>query len=119
MGVPSEPVAFRRALRGGSTDAEAKLWRVLRDRRLGGVKFRRQHPVGPYVLDFFCRAHRLAVELDGGQHYTPEGEAHDARRTEWLAERGIRVIRFTDAEALRDTDTVLQVIWDALGLPSG
>ena len=71
------PRSNARVLRAEATDAERALWTILRDRRLGGVKFRRQHSVGPYILDFFCPALRLAIEADGGQHYTVEGMASE------------------------------------------
>jgi very-short-patch-repair endonuclease len=73
------------------TDAERRLWSVLRDRRLGGYKFRRQHPFGPFVLDFACVAHHLVVEVDGGQHADSES---DRNRTAWLEGQGWRVIWF-------------------------
>jgi very-short-patch-repair endonuclease len=79
-----------RVLRRNSTDVERLMWRLLRDRRFAGVKFRRQVPIGPFIADFACTQHRLAVELDGGQH----GSASDERRDAFLAARGWRVIRF-------------------------
>jgi len=109
-----EPLAFRRSLRRDSTDAEQRLWRVLRDRRLAGVKFRRQHPVGRYVLDFYCPALRLAIELDGGQHFEPQEIRRDAARTAYLEALGIRVLRFTDRELFGEADGVLETIWDAV-----
>jgi very-short-patch-repair endonuclease len=83
-------LARRRALRGRATDAERLLWRLLRTRQFAGLKFRRQHPVGPYIVDLYCADRRLAVELDGGQHFTVEGLSNDGRRIEYLAARGIR-----------------------------
>jgi very-short-patch-repair endonuclease len=92
------------------TDAERKLWSQLRDRQLVGAKFRRQHPIGPYVLDFYCEESRLAVEVDGSQH-TPDG---DAARTAWLEEHGCRVMRFWNHEVLRELSSVLGMIEAAL-----
>ena len=105
--------AFCRQLRRDSTDAERALWRRLRARRIG-AKFRRQHALGPFIADFYCAAARLVVELDGGQHFESRGELDDARRTRWLDERGIRVLRFTNTEALREPDAVVDAIAAAL-----
>lgn len=94
------------------TDAETLLWRRLR-RSGSGVKFRRQHPWGPYVLDFYAERVHLAIEVDGGQHYTPEGLAKDAERTKFLESAGIQVLRFSDTEVLVETNAVLEAIWEA------
>lgn len=107
------PLAFRRSLRRESTDAEQALWSRLRRHRMG-PKFRRQHTVGPYTLDFFCPAARLAVELDGGQHYEPEQRTRDLARDGWLAGRGIRVLRYSDRDVLLEPDAVEEAIWLAL-----
>ena len=98
---------FARHLRREQTDAERLLWSRLRNRRVTGAKLRRQHPVPPYVLDFFCREIGLAIELDGGQHGENDGEAHDREQTAQLASRGIRVLRFWNHEVLGDMDMVL------------
>jgi very-short-patch-repair endonuclease len=103
-------LARRRALRRDATDAEVVLWRLLRSRQLLGLKFRRQHSLGPYVVDFFCADHRLAVELDGGQHFTLEGQAHDRRRTEYLASHGVRILRFSNRELFGELEGVLEAI---------
>ncbi len=88
----------RRSLRRGATRAEALLWGALRKHRLSGRKFRRQHSIGPYVLDFYCPAMRLAVELDGSAHDHEAAEAHDRRREDYLARCGIRVVRFVNED---------------------
>lgn len=106
-------IAFARKLRQEATDAESYLWSILRNRRVRGRKFRRQHPIEPYVLDFFCAERNLCIELDGGQHNEPAGRHKDARRDAFLCQKGIRTLRFTNHEMLRDTDTVLNVIWEA------
>jgi adenine-specific DNA-methyltransferase len=103
---------FARQLRKNATDAERKLWRRLRDRRFSGYKFRRQHPIGPYVVDFVCLEQRLVIELDGGQHLERRG--YDRNRDRWLANEGYRILRFPDNAALRETEAVLQVIWKTL-----
>src|SRR5688572_22698188 len=83
-GTPSRQLqsitARARALRQASTDAERLLWSRLRNRQLAGLKFRRQRPIGPFYLDFYAEVPRLAVEVDGGQHYTLDGQARDAAR---------------------------------------
>ncbi len=108
-------LSFRRDLRRVATEAERRLWALLRGRRLG-VKFRRQHPIGPYVLDFFCAEHRLAIELDGGQHRRDSEPSRDARRSELLAMHGIRVVRFTNREWFDDPDAVVRGIWREIGV---
>ena len=97
---PGNPPARRQALRRNATIAERALWRLLRSRQLEGYKFRRQHAVGPYILDFYCAPGRLAVEVDGSQHYTSTGLADDALRTLYLRAAGVRVLRFTNVEVL-------------------
>ena len=93
---------FAREMRKSSTDAEAKLWSILRDRSLAGFKFRRQHPVAGYILDFYCVRKRLAIELDGGQHADSDAITYDQRRTNRLNEVGVRVLRFWDHDVRRD-----------------
>jgi very-short-patch-repair endonuclease len=106
---------FARTLRRNATDAEGKLWQCLRNRQLGGLKFRRQATIGHRVVDFLCAEKRLVVELDGGQH-TPE---RDAARTAELSALGYRVIRFWNNHALGNTDAVLEAILkEAKALPS-
>ncbi|MDD5390362.1 MAG: HsdR family type I site-specific deoxyribonuclease [Gallionellaceae bacterium] len=115
--LPDDLKAFARQLRQGQTDAEQLIWRLLRDRRLRGMKFRRQHPVAPFVLDFYCHEARLAVELDGGQHV--ERTARDDERTAFLSRQGIRVLRFWNNDVLQNTEAVLEAVWRALEkLPS-
>jgi very-short-patch-repair endonuclease len=99
-----------RDLRQASTDAEAVLWRHVRGRQLAGAKFRRQHQFGPYILDFYCAERNFAVEVDGGQHYSPEGESKDAARTRYLEARGVRVVRFSNLDVLRETTAVVEEI---------
>jgi very-short-patch-repair endonuclease len=105
-----------RALRRTSTDAERAVWHRLRDRRLAGHTFRRQHPVGPYFADFACVEAGLVIELDGGQHFDPDKAAADARRTAAMNAFGFHVMRFTDREALLQIDAVLTCILEWLTL---
>ncbi|WP_040577243.1 DUF559 domain-containing protein [Methylopila sp. M107] len=108
-----QKIETARRLRQNATDAERALWRLLRDRRLEGVEFRRQVPIGPYVADFACASARLVIELDGGQH--AESQA-DARRDEALRRLGWRVARFWNDEALRNREGVLLRIAEDLGI---
>lgn len=89
------------------TDAERRLWSALRSRRLQGFKFRRQHPLGNYILDFACIEHRLVIEADGGQHADNEA---DERRTAWLESEGWRIIRFWNNDILANTEGVLDTV---------
>ncbi|PKP72417.1 MAG: hypothetical protein CVT83_00180 [Alphaproteobacteria bacterium HGW-Alphaproteobacteria-5] len=101
-----------RHLRREQTEAEAKLWSRLRRDALGH-SFRRQHPIGPYIVDFVCLDLKLVIEADGGQHNEIRA-AHDAKRTAWLEERGYEVIRFWNPDILRNIDGVLETILDVL-----
>jgi len=114
--VCESPRDYARGLRRRQTDAERRLWARLRDRRLLGVKFARQVPIGPYVVDFCCRELKLIVELDGGQHATRT--TYDASRTAFLEGQGYRVLRFWDNDALGNTDGVLHRIAQAVTAPS-
>jgi len=98
-------VTFKRArrLRRDMSLPEVVLWQELR-RRQWTMRFRRQHPVGPYVLDFYSPEARLAVEVDGAVHDLPEQARYDERRDAWLRQQGIRVLRFSAAEVLRDRE---------------
>ena len=89
---------------------EARLWVRVRAHRLHGFKFRRQHPFGPYILDFYCAAARLAVEVDGRVHDYPDRIAHDQKRTRWLASQGIRVVRIAAEDVKNELDGVLAFI---------
>ena len=99
-----QTVQTARRLRGKLTDAEQVLWSALRDSRMQGIKFRRQHPFGPYVLDFFCVNAQLAVELDGGIHDQPEQKDYDKERTAFLEANGLRVMRFRNEEIADNLD---------------
>jgi very-short-patch-repair endonuclease len=104
--LPTRTQATARVLRRSGTEAEQAQWYRLRAGRLNGLKFRRQHPCPPYIVDFYCDASKLVVELDGSQH----GEDVDPARTRFLERRGLRVLRFWDNEVLQQTDVVLGVI---------
>lgn len=101
-----------RILRKRPTEAERFLWRRLRGRQVHGFKFRRQFPIGEFVLDFVCLERKLAVELDGGQHaFQVE---YDADRSTWLQEQGFQVLRFWNSQVFRETDAVLRDIATAV-----
>jgi very-short-patch-repair endonuclease len=108
--------AKARALRKNMTDAEQHLWQYLRRRQINGYKFRRQFPIGQYVVDFVCLERKLVIEIDGGQHL--EQQEYDAKRARFLESNGFRVVRFWNNELLTETEAVLGVIEAVLpGLP--
>ena len=108
--LPTGTLHNARKLRREMTDSERKLWQYMRAGRFDGFKFRRQHPIPPYVADFCCVAARLIVELDGSQH----SQDMDAARTRYLESQGWRVLGFRDNDALLETDAVLDAIWNAI-----
>jgi very-short-patch-repair endonuclease len=104
-----------RGLRQNMTDAEQKLWYRLRNRQLSGCKFRRQHEIDHYIVDFVCNEAMLIVELDGGQHAEQVG--YDEHRTRHLQAKGYRVLRFWNNEALTNIESVIEVILEAAARP--
>jgi len=105
---------FSRRLRREQTAEEKDLWKVLRSRRFAGFKFRRQHEVAPYFLDFYCPLAKLAVELDGSGHGLPGQQEHDTERDAFLAAKGIKMLRFWNLEWSRNSEGCLLEIWAAL-----
>ena len=99
--------------RKNGTRAERMLWTALRNRRLGRLKFRRQHPLGQYIADFYCHSALLVVEVDGGCHGQPAKTRQDANRDEWLGEMGVRVLRFSNGKVEYALSTVLAEIYAA------
>lgn len=111
---------LRRTLRRNLTPAEAALWNCLKHRQLDGYKFRRQHSVGPYIVDFYCAARKLAIELDGAGHEDPMRKEYDHERQEYLRDHGIRVMRFENFLVFERRGLVLESIRRALSdRPSG
>lgn len=108
--VPAYIVELCRKFRKEPTTAEKLLWRCLRDRQLAGLKFRRQHPLGRYIADFYCAEARLVVELEGKVHSKKEQREYDQIRKEELEARGLQVLRFENEEALKRTERVLAKI---------
>jgi very-short-patch-repair endonuclease len=116
--MPRRPTAkvlpFARTLRRNMTTAEAQLWRMLRDRRLDDLKFRRQAPIGRYVADFVCEERKLIIELDGAPHERPDQMAHDKARDEWLRAEGYIVLRMANDVVIGGGDMALALIRSAL-----
>ena len=105
-------ISNARRMRHEPTDAERKFWFAVRGRKFGGYKFKRQYPIGCYIVDFVCLEHRLIVELDGGQHARQEG--YDEERTAFLQARGFRVMRFWNDEFLKHPDETMEGVLLAL-----
>jgi len=101
-----------RSMRRDMTDAERKLWLLLRDRRFAGIKFRRQAPVGPYIADFVCLRRKLILEADGGQHYE---DKRDNARDAWLAREGYVVVRYSNIDILKNPQGVVLDLLSRLG----
>src|ERR1700756_2659188 len=102
--------ARARRLRQNATQAEKKLWSLLQRGQMCGCSFRRQHPLGNYVIDFYCSQLRLPIEVDGGQHNFPVRRAVDHRRSQWLRGKGVTVLRFWNNDVLENTEGV----WDEI-----
>jgi len=107
---PSYQTIERRELRNHSTASEASLWKILKNSQVGGFKFRRQHGIGPYILDFYCPALRLAIELDGSAHDAPMADKHDEIRTKFLEEQGITVMRFRNDIVWKFPNAIIEEI---------
>jgi very-short-patch-repair endonuclease len=107
-------VEMARQLRTDMTDAERRLWSRLRGFQLAGHKFRRQHPIGAYIVDFICLRSRLVIEVDGGQHGEPDAQHTDDGRDAWMESHGYRVLRFWNHDVLTDTDSVVETVYNVL-----
>ena len=119
----AEPLRYRRSsinkarvFRKTMTDGEQKLWSRLRGKQLE-YYFRRQTPIGKYIVDFVCLKEKLIVEIDGSQHYTPTGKEHDRIRDQFLQRQGFRILRFNSVEVLDNTDGIIEVIYQKLTNP--
>ena len=119
----AEPLRYRhssvgraRTFRKAMTDGEQKLWSRLRGKQLE-YYFRRQTPIGKYIVDFVCLKEKLIVEIDGSQHYTPTGKEHDRIRDQFLQRQGFRILRFNSVEVLDNTDGIIEVICQKLTNP--
>ena len=103
-----------RELRQRMPEAQRRMWRLLRDRRFAGYKFRREHPLGAYVLDFYCAEAKLSLELDGSQHGWPEQHAHDQTKEAFLVSRGILTKRFWNWQVRQQPEVVKENLWRLL-----
>ena len=112
VGVRADAKEKARELRGQMTEAESLLWQQLKGRRFQGFKFRRQRPLGPYILDFVCLEAGLVIEIDGGQH--SDQQAYDLARTALIERQRLTVIRFWNHEVMNETPAVLEKIWQTL-----
>ena len=101
-----------RELRKNMTDAEKKLWSLLRNRQFEGLKFRRQHAIGKYIVDFICFEKKIVIEVDGSQHL--ENKIYDANRTEWLQKQDFKVIRFWNNDVLNEIEVVLDKLYEKI-----
>jgi len=108
--MPSPRIIRARRLRKEATTPEKRLWYKISNRQLCGEKFVRQEPIGPFIVDFCCREHKLVIEIDGWTHGTEEERAYDAARTNYLAAQGYQVIRFNNDEVMKNLDGVLETI---------
>ncbi|GGG38337.1 endonuclease domain-containing protein [Hymenobacter glacieicola] len=105
---------FSAEMRRHSTEAEDKLWQALRNRQLAGIKFRRQHSIDRYIVDFVCLKHKLIIEVDGEIHNQPDQQDYDAGRSALLQELGYRILRFSNDQVLHELDQVVVTIKSAL-----
>jgi len=112
--LPGTTYLRARRLRRATTDAEKRLWHHLRKLDLDGSHFRRQIPIGPYIVDFGCMAARLLIEVDGSQHGDNRNKAHDGVRTVWLEKQGYRVLRFWNNDIAKNIDGVMEAIYAAI-----
>jgi very-short-patch-repair endonuclease len=103
-----------KSMRSEMTDAEAALWKQLRAHRLKGLSFRRQAPMGSFIVDFVCHEHRLIIELDGGQHANERQARNDRMRQTWLNAKGYRILRFWNSDVLRHRQSVLATITETI-----
>lgn len=114
----ADPVTFARKLRREQTLPERRFWALTLAWRDAGLHWRRQSPVGPYVVDFICKSAKLIVEIDGDTHYSEQGIAHDAQRIAFLESRNYRVLRFTNGEGMRNPEGVFAALSEVLGEPA-
>lgn len=111
MKIDANLLEFAKSMRHTATDAENLMWQILRAKHFMDLKFRRQHVIKPYIVDFYCHEIGLVIELDGGQHGTEDAIEYDAERTKFLEALGLTVVRYWNHDVLSRTDVVLGDLW--------
>jgi very-short-patch-repair endonuclease len=111
MKLDPQLLEFAKTMRSNATDAENFMWQLIRAKRFMNLKFRRQHVIAPYIVDFYCHELGLVIELDGSQHGTDDAIKYDAERTRFLEALDLKVIRYWNHEVLGRTDVVLEDLW--------
>ncbi|CAD9195027.1 endonuclease domain-containing protein [Acinetobacter bohemicus] len=111
MKLDLQLLEFAKTMRHNATDAENLMWQILRAKRFMNLKFRRQHVIKPYIVDFYCHEIGLVIELDGSQHRTDDAIEYDAKRTKLLEALDLRVVRYWNHEFLKNTDVILENLW--------
>jgi very-short-patch-repair endonuclease len=114
LGYNKRLKSLARSLRKDMTNCERKIWGRLRGKQIRGLQFYRQKPIGNYIVDFYCPAKKIVIEIDGGQHFISPGRERDRTRDRFLETMGLRVLRFSDLDVMRNIDAVLETILDAV-----
>ena len=112
MKLDPQLLEFAKTMRSNATDAENLMWQLLRAKRFMNLKFRRQHVIAPYIVDFYCHEIGLVIELDGSKHGTDDGVEYDAERTKFLEALGLTVVRYWNHDVLGRMDVVLEDLWN-------
>ena len=112
MKIGPQLLVFAKTMRTNATDAESLMWQLLRAKRFMNLKFRRQHVMAPYIVDFYCHELGLVIELDGSQHNIEDDRVYDAERTKFLEALGLKVVRYWNHNVLSRTDVVLEDLWN-------
>lgn len=112
MKLDPQLLEFAKTMRSNATDAENLMWQLLRAKRFMNLKFRRQHVIAPYIVDFYCHELGLVIELDGGHHGTEDAIKYDAERTKFLEALGLKVVRYWNYDLMQNTETVLGSLWN-------
>src|SRR5690606_16098349 len=110
--IDAQLLEFAKSMRHTATDAEHLMWQILRVKRFMNLKFRRQHVIKPYIVDFYCHEIGLVIELDGSQHGTDDAMEYDAERTKFLEVLGLTVVRYWNHDVLGRTDVVMDDLWN-------